>query len=177
MLSAQKQPDTDYFLKEIRQNFECLNFNTMTNIYKETIEAVESGARFSIDFQERSLKVNGKYIINKGEFGGTLGIQIPVNPLGEIEKFYRRYLHSIPSERSLSKKSIYFRALPERELGDEDMLYGIPREVAQVILELYTLCAILQNKINWDDFAAGKWFWQSPNEPSLILLKQWFTNN
>lgn len=149
----------------------------MTNIYNETIEAVEHGSRFKINFQNRSLKVDGKFVINDGEYKGELGIDIPDNPIPEIERLYHQFNHSIPSERSERKRRVYFRALAEHELEDDDMLYGIHRETAQVALELYVLCAILQNKLAWDDFAKDKWFWQSPNEPSLIILKKWIINN
>lgn len=149
----------------------------MTNIFKETIEAVEQGSRFWIDFQTRSLKVNGKYVIKDGQYEGVLGIEIPANPLERIEELFHRYHHSIPSERSEHKRRSYFRALDEHELDDEDMLYGVGREQAQVELELYILCAILQGKLVWNDFAEGKWFWQSTSESSLILLKNWIVNN
>lgn len=149
----------------------------MTNIYNETIEAVEHGSRFKIDFQHRSLKVDGKFVIKDGEYKGELGIDVPDNPIPEIERLYHQFNHSIPSERSEQKRQNYFRALAEHELEDDDMLYGIHREIAQVTLELYVLCAILQNKLVWDDFAKDKWFWQSPNEPSLIILKKWINNN
>ena len=149
----------------------------MAKIYQETIEAVEHGSRFKIDFQHRSLKVDGKFVIKDGEYKSELGIDIPDNPIPEIERLYHQFNHSIPSERSEHKRRIYFRALAEHELEDDDMLYGIHRETAQVALELYVLCAILQNKLVWDNFAKDKWFWQSPNEPSLIILKKWINNN
>lgn len=149
----------------------------MTNIYQETIEAVERGSRFKIDFQYRSLKVDGKYVIKDGKYEGDLGIEIPKNPLPKIELLFHQYRHSIPSERSENKRNYYFRALAEHELEDDDMLYGKHREIAQVELELYVLCAILQDKLVWGDFAKGKWFWQSCSEPSLIILKKWIINN
>lgn len=46
----------------------------MNNIYKESIQAVEDGANFKVDFQSRSLKVNGKYVIRNGEYEGELGV-------------------------------------------------------------------------------------------------------
>lgn len=148
----------------------------MANIYQQTVEAVEQGSRFHVDFQKRSLRINGKYLIKEGAYEGDLGVDIPNNPLLEIEKLFIRYHHSIPSERSENRRKRYFRALPEHELSDDDMLYGIHREVAQIELELYILIAIIQNKIQWDEFAKDKWFWQSPTYPSLIILKQWIVN-
>lgn len=145
----------------------------MTNIYKESIEKVEQGSRFNVNFIDRSLKIDGKYIIKNGQFDGCLGIEPSDFFLAEIERLYHRYNHSIPSARSDSKRCNYFRALPEHELDDEDMLYGEHRETAQIALELYLLIAIINESIVWDEFAKDKWFWQSPNEPSLIILKKW----
>lgn len=149
---------------------------TTTNIYDEAVKKVIEGAKFSVSFENKSLRINGKYIIKNGVYKGKLIDRQYDRPLQQIEKLYDRYLHSIPSERSENKKRIYFRALPEHELSDDDMFYGTPREVAQIELELFVLCQILRNTLQWDDFANGQWFWQSPNLPSLILLKKWFTN-
>ena len=149
----------------------------MNSIFKESIEKVEQGSRFHVNFQQRSLKLDKKIIIKDGKYEGELGIDIPDNPLSEIERLYRQYRHSIPSERSDSKRRTYFIALPEHDLDDEDMMFGAHREGAQAALELYILCAILQDKLNWNQFAEGKWFWQSPNYPSLIILKNWIINN
>lgn len=148
----------------------------MTDIYNESIEKVEQGFKFSINFEKRNLKIDGKYIIKDGQYDGSLGIEPTENVLAEIERLYHRYNHSIPSARSDGKRHPYFRALPEHELADEDMLYGEHRETAQIALELYVLIAIINKKLVWDEFAKDKWFWQSPNEPSLIILKQWIIN-
>lgn len=150
---------------------------TTTNIYDEAIKRVIEGARFSVNFENRSLRINGKYIIKSGKYEGELIKNQYDRPLEQIERLYDRYRHSVPSERSDNKRRTYFRALPEDKLSDDDMLYGTPREVAQIELELFVLCQILQNILQWDDFANGQWFWQSPTLPSLILLKKWFTNN
>ncbi len=145
----------------------------MDNIYKSSVDKVSHGARFRIDFPHRSLKLDGKYIIKDGKYDGELGIDKPDNPLKVITQLFIRYHHSLPSERSESKRHNYFSALPECKLSDEDMLYGEPREVAQIKLELYVLIMILNGWLAWDEFAKGKWFWQSPEVKDLIILKEW----
>lgn len=145
----------------------------MTNIFEETLEAVRNGHRFKVDLEGRNLKVNNKFIIDNGEFEGEFGIDIPDNPVAEIELLFHKYQHSRPSERNDARTRRYFRALPEEELSTIDMLYGISREEAQVGLELYILGAILQNKLDWEAMGGGSWFWQSNNEPSLIILRSW----
>lgn len=149
----------------------------MSNIYKETLGRVSNGARFSVNFEKRSLRVDGKYLIKNGQYEGNLGCPVVTYPIGQIERLYYNYNHSVPSQRNDNKHRKYFRALSEKELSDVDMLYGKPRELAQVELELFVLCQILQNSLQWDDFAGEKqWFWQSPSLPSLIMLKKWFSN-
>ena len=46
----------------------------MNNIYQKAIQAVEDGANFKVDFQSRSLKLNGKFIIQNGKYEGELGV-------------------------------------------------------------------------------------------------------
>ena len=146
----------------------------MSNIYQEVVEAVEAGAKFMIDFPSRSLKVGGKQIIRNGEYDGELGVE-PCTPeefFSRVEELYHVYKHSIPSERSESRSRRYFRALPERELSDEDMLYGQRRDRAQAELELYVLCQILRG-LKWNPETMGWWFWQSKEDKDLVILRQW----
>ena len=100
----------------------------MEDIYRETVTAIENGANFRIDFQSRSLKVNGRHMIRNGRYDGAPWL--PEYGCGDfftdVEELYRRYKHSIPSERSQSKSRRYFMALPESDLEDGDMLYGQP---------------------------------------------------
>lgn len=78
----------------------------------------------------------------------------------------------MPSERSTSRSRNYFPALPEKKLDDEDMLYGERRDKAQIELELYILCQLL-NGFQWNTETLGKWFWQSTRDKDLVLLRQW----
>ena len=82
-----------------------------------------------------------------------------------LEELYAIYKHSIPSEKTMSRTP-RFKALPESELSDDDMLYGVSREKAEKDLEQ----ALKGFAIPKD---AGSWFWQSPNEPDLVVLRQW----
>lgn len=145
----------------------------MNNIYKQAMEAVSNGFRFRVDFPKRSLTIGKRAVINEGVFNGDLGIAVHPSPLSEIERLFRIYRHSLPSERSESKRRKYFRALSADELSDEDMMFGTPREIAQAELELFILGQIILGNLNWNEFADGHWFWQSKQIPSLILLKEW----
>lgn len=146
----------------------------MKEIFNKSVQDVYDGATFRVDFRKRSVKINGREIILNSVCGGDRCPGHPDNPLEEIERLYRQYRHSVPTERSETKRKRYFIPLPEEELTDEDMLYGESRDVAQLRLELTVLMMILDGSLVWDDFAKDKWFWKSEKEPTLILLKEWF---
>ena len=150
----------------------------MGNIYQETVRAVENRARFKVDFQMRSLKVDGKYVIRNGSYEGVLGVPQCSEEefFSKVEELYHRYKHSIPSERSESTPRRYFMALPERELSDDDMLYGARRDKSQIELELFILCQLLGG-FNWNPEKFGWWFLQSKEDTELIILRQWVEPN
>ena len=149
----------------------------MENIFQETLTAVREGARFRINFSEKSLQVGRKYVIKNGEFEGDLGYESLSREdfLDEVERLYFIYKNSIPSERSQGKQRLYFNALPEYKLDDDSMLYGERRELAQAELELTVLCQIILG-FQWDVTSMGSWFWQGPDK-DLIMLRQWFEPN
>lgn len=146
----------------------------MSNIYENAVRAVEDGAKFTVDFRSRSLKLNGKYLIEDGRYEGELGVPLCSGEefLANVEELYYRYKHSVPSERSEGKSRRYFTALPERELDDQAMLYGERRDKAQIELELYVLGQILGG-FAWAPKTMGKWFWQSKTDKDLVILRSW----
>ena len=141
----------------------------MENMWNKAQEKVHNGSTFRINLEKRDLVIDGKYIIKDGKYEGELGYdtKFPVNALlAMTEKYYWQYLHSVPSARSEAKYRRYFRALSEHE-----------RDITQLRLELFILIAIIQHTLIWDEFAKGKWFWQSKKHPSLVLLRQWIEIN
>lgn len=99
-----------------------------------------------------------------------------VHFFSKVEELYRRYKHSIPSERSESTSRRYFMALPERELSDDDMLYGERRDKSQIELELFILSQLLGG-FKWNPEKFGRWFWQSKEDKDLVILRQWVEPN
>ena len=92
---------------------------------KDIAKMVLDGAKFTINFQKRTCRVNGKIVeVETGDHKETSVKGI----LGTIELLYGLYKHSVPSERSESHRHYYFKALPEKELTDKDMMYGEQRE-------------------------------------------------
>ena len=144
-------------------------------IYEELLARVEQGETFSIDFEKRNMKVGKDWLVKNGqcETGRILYGKNPVQISELIELYYKDFKYSCPSERSEGKRRGYFKALSVNELTDEQMVYGMNREVAQAQLEGFILCAILMNHLKWEDLTEEKWFWQSPRDKDLIILKQW----
>lgn len=121
--------------------------------------------------------LNGQYIIQNSQYEGNLGVELCASLdefLSNVEHLYTRYKHSIPSTMSECKNRKYFKALSDKDLEDEDMLFGVGRDIAQVELELYILCQIILG-IGWDANKMGKWFWQSNKDRDLVILKNWVT--
>ena len=87
-----------------------------------------------------------------------------VTTIDELEAAYATYKHSIPSEKTMHRTSRFY-ALPESELSDDDMLYGVRREDAKRALE-----KALQGFAMPE--GAG-WFWKSENDPDLVVLRSW----
>lgn len=142
------------------------------DLFDKVCREVSNGAKFIVDFKTRSLKLNGEYIVKDGVTEYESHRYVPDNFLYHVEDFYAAYKHSIPSERSESRGKRNFNPLPEKDLTDDDMMYGIGRDFAQAQLEVYILCCLLEGAI-WNE-EWGKWFWQSPDDKDLILLREWF---
>lgn len=147
-------------------------------LYEEIIEEVKNGAKFTVNFQKRTCRVNGKVVVDGIQYEGSLGTYPSTEEemISNIEQLYQEYKHSVPSERSESHRHYYFRALPEKELSDEDMMYGERREVARCRLELYVLFCIILSRLTWNP-SWGSWFWCSEKDKDLIILRDWIEPN
>ena len=148
------------------------------SILLKGLEMVESGERFHIDFEKRTMKVGQYKMIDEGEYDTSQTlydeeIYSPQALLHMVRELYRTYKYSLPSERSDNKRKKYFKALPIEELTDEQLIRGVRREVAQYTLEAFILCAILNGDFVWDEEIHGKWFYQRPSEPDLVILRSW----
>lgn len=132
-------------------------------------EKVASGARFCVNFEKRTLRVDGK-LVDLDEIEVTEDEERSV--MERIDALYLAYKHSVPSERSESHRRHYFKALPEKELSDEDMMYGEQRECARCKLELFVLFAVRSGNLKWNEQWGG-WFYQSPCDKDLIILRSW----
>jgi hypothetical protein len=151
------------------------------SIYEELINRVSDGESFHIDFEKRNMKVGRDYLIKEGEYDEAKELINPVfkqncseDILQGILQRYRSYKISLPSERSDNKRRHYFKALSMEEITDEQLIVAERREVSQAALEGFVLCMIVSGQLVWDEeIMQGKWFWQSKNDPDLVLLRSW----
>ena len=132
-------------------------------------------AAIKVDANKRKIIDNGKYDESRVllDINAISNIETTLNM---IEFLYHNYKYSLPSERSDSKRKKYFKALSVDELTDEQMATGERREIAQSKLEGFILCMILSDKFTWDEDKVGKWFYQSTNDPDLVILRSWIEN-
>jgi len=107
--------------------------------------------------------VNGQSSMANGQCSMLNGQSSMVN-VEQLEAAYEVYKHSIPSEKTMHRTARFY-ALPESELSDEDMLYGVPREEAERELEK-ALAGFTMPE-------GSGWFWQSKNDPDLVVLRSW----
>lgn len=151
-------------------------------IYEELIKRVGEGESFYVNFKNRSLKIGKKFIIADGLYDDertlytTSELEMS-DVLSYIEMLYKNYKYSLPSERSDSKRRVYFKALPVDKLTDAQMATGERREVARAKLEGFILCMIVNGFFVWNEDEMGKWFYQSQNDPDLVILRNWIENN
>lgn len=127
----------------------------------QIVDEVYKGARCTVDFKNRTVKLNGKLV--------ELDTIDNVDYLEIIYDLYQIYKISRPSERSESRAHNYFKAKSYDELTDEELIMGIAREVARTNLEVYVLQTIISGC--WDDYDWGnKWFIKKED---MVILKEW----
>lgn len=157
----------------------------MKPIYLELIERVDNGETFCIDFEKRNMRVGKEYLVKNGEYDTSrvLFPKLYEEPyslqvvLRTIRELYRNYKHSLPSERSESKRKKYFKALSVDELTDEQLMCADRRETTRAALEGFILCSIVAGHLVWDDeIMKGTWFYQSETDPDLVILKSWIVS-
>ena len=149
-------------------------------IYEELIQRVLDGETFYINFKNRSMKIGKKFIISDGIYDMERELvncdcHNTEEVLNRIESLYADYKHSLPSERSDSKRRKYFKALSIEKLTDKQLMTAQRREIAQCKLEGFILCMVLNGKLKWTN-EMGKWFWQSKNDPDFVIIKSWIEN-
>lgn len=141
------------------------------------LKEVEKGARYAINLKQKSLKIDGNVVELKDDLIKPddlrfYGIECNLNEncWTVVEELFRLYQHSSPSEHYKGNQP-YFKALDVEELGDDEIAYNTPRNIAQALLEGYVLLASLNGWLCWGN--ENHWFWQSDEYPECIVLREW----
>lgn len=140
-----------------------------------SLAAAEQGARVTVDLINHSLDINGGFLIDNGQWAGELGIERTDGDtaLAMIEQAYTDYESSVPMHDGRDN-SRWFHARPDDELTDSELATSMERPVARTRLEVITLALILNGSLTkHGPQMRGKWFWQSPNHPRLVILTAW----
>lgn len=138
--------------------------------HKEIVSRVQGGARFRIDFKRRTVTLDGR----KVKYEAELPVFTNHSAMELCEMYYRDYKHSRPTERSMQRRRPYFRALPLGELSDNDMNFGMSRDVAQCSLELVVLALILNG--SFLNEAHMGWFWTGEDK-DFVMRRSWCESN
>lgn len=134
--------------------------------YDQLVIGVRNGGVFHVDFERESVRLNGKEIMNHLPDDWPIVLDDGENVLEEVERLYAEYRNSMPCKTERGK---YFKARSAEEMTAEEMIRGEDREVARAKLEGYICCVKAIGM--FPDFPG--WFWQSKNDPTLIILKKW----
>lgn len=149
----------------------------MNTLYEQIIERVSKGARCSVDFKKRTIKLGKKPVETSGELGIKEYADLD-EWLNKVEDLYDDYKYSKPSQRSMKReRKAKFRALsvPEliKECGHDALNNPVLRDVAQAKLEVFIVLSLIQGTFNPDELFAKDWFYQGADK-SLIIRKDWF---
>lgn len=129
-------------------------FNGFTYIYKD-------GRLFT----DRIVLTDGTEYV----FEGKPLIDGEVDFYAEMEKKYREFAYSVPTKYDNACRT-NFLAKHADELSFEQIRKGKRRPEARYALEGFVMFMAMCGKIEW---AERHFFWQSRNEPSLILFREW----
>ena len=123
-----------------------------------------------VNLETKTMIVNGFAVITDGVVNNNrIFEQIKPASIDTIEELYHNFKHSVPSEDDI--ETPYFKALALDELSDEDLANNINRQTAREKLESTLLVSVLAGTIVWGN--PKRWFWQSPSDEDLIILRKW----
>ena len=143
------------------------------------LAAAEQGERVIVDLVKHDLTINGGALIDNGCLAGELGVERTDEDtaLAMIEQAYVDYERSVPMHDGRDE-SRWFHARSDDELTDRELATGMERPLARTRLEVITLALILNGSLTrHSPQMQGKWFWQSPNHPRLVILTDWLQHS
>lgn len=156
----------------------------MKSIYNDLLNAADQGKKFKVDLINKSLWINKKLVIKKGEIyheedkskdlispddlANHFGSEISKEPWDLLEIIYDKFEKSVPSKHELKS---YFKAKSVDELTDADLAYNYDRNFAVAMLEGYILLAGLSGMLKWKN--TKRWFWHSSSNKNFVILRNY----
>ncbi len=149
----------------------------MQKLLNDILSRVSDGQTFNLDLRSRTIRVGTQTLLKDGDTTGLKPLPgiTREQALEQLDGLYAVYKHSIPSERSESRRFNYFKALDVNELDPDDLLYGEAREKARAELETTLLLRVLDGTLTWDAATMGTWFWKSKTDRDFVILKDWIS--
>lgn len=127
----------------------------------EIIELIEYGEPFRVSFENKTLTLGGSFVKD-------IEFELPDTPEEKLLELFRNYKYSVPSAKADSK---YFFGEDESKLSTKQLAENESRYIARAKLEIFVLGLIVNSKWSFED---KQWYWQSKEEPKLVLFKKWF---
>ena len=143
------------------------------SVFTDLIHAAECGRKYRINLKEKTLRIDNKDIPLTKNLIEEKDIEqfTSAKDFWEIiEDLYAIYKRSTPSAHYKGNKP-YFKAEDIENLTDDEIAFNEPRNIIQAVLEGYVLLAVLKGQAYWNN--ESHWFWQSGNDPQLVVLKEW----
>lgn len=143
---------------------------------------VARGARFDIDFAKRIAMVDKNVCVFNGEvneaFDPIEGKIDQETALSNLNKLYKEYKYSVPTENSESRRRKYFKAVKASELTDMELCCNDVRDLAQLRLEMTLLIYIINGTLTWGEGELNPqyYFWQSKEDKDFVILREWITS-
>lgn len=131
--------------------------------------AIDDGERVFADIENRKIYVNRKV----ADLDQSLDTKTSVEEIIErIAYLYEDYKNSVPKDMNVDSK--YFKAKLYKDLTLSDLVNGEDRYRARQKLEGFIVFVKTFRSADILAWFGDRFFWQSKEDPELILLKSWF---
>lgn len=146
------------------------------SIYTDVLDAVRCGKRYRISLKEKTIKINRKELLLTDDLIDEydtvkIGLTEEISDFwNTVETLYTKYKRSVPGAKKLGNES-HFHADDVEILTDDELAFNESRCYMQAALEAYVLLSSLNGDVIWQN--DNHWFWQSPVEKNLVILKEW----
>lgn len=131
--------------------------------------AIDNEEKVYTDIKNCKIYVHGKVVDIDQSSDTTTSIKYIIET---IKYLYDDYKNSVPKEMDIDSK--YFKAKPYKDLTLNDLVNGEDRYRARQKLESFIVFIKVFRKEDILAWFEDRFFWQSEEDPELILLKSWF---